>query len=201
VLPPTDLARQRALLSQLGLHTGSFVLIVPGGGTGHPGATDAVARFHAAAVALAASGEPTAFIGPGVAGGASTDPQLRVLRSLVQADLAELMRAARLIVANGGSTLLQGIACGTATLAIPIAGDQTERIRRAVAAGVCMQALLDAGDIVRRARDLLQDEPARAALAARAAGLGLADGIAMAVDALERLQADQSHDDEVRARA
>jgi hypothetical protein len=73
VLPPTDLARQRALLSQLGLHTGSFVLIVPGGGTGHPGATDAPRVFtrlrsrwpraanprHSSVLALPAAQAPT----------------------------------------------------------------------------------------------------------------------------------------------
>ena len=46
------------------------------------------------------------------------------LGPLPQDELAELMRAARLVVANGGSTLLQAIACGSACIAVPIAKDQ-----------------------------------------------------------------------------
>jgi UDP:flavonoid glycosyltransferase YjiC (YdhE family) len=193
VLPPADASRRGALLAQLGLAPGSFVLVVPGGGTGHPGAADAAARFHAAAAALARGGTATAYVGPpgsGAAAAATPGPaQLCAIASLAQADLAELMRAARVVVANGGSTLLQSVACGAATVAVPIAGDQALRIRRAVEAGVCRRTALDADDIARSAAELLADEPARAALAARAGALGLADGITVAVDAIAQLQA------------
>src|ERR1700685_1696980 len=55
------------------------------------------------------------------------------------------MCSALLIVANGGSTLLQAIACGNACVAVPIATDQAERIRRCVAAGVAVAAGLARG--------------------------------------------------------
>jgi spore coat polysaccharide biosynthesis predicted glycosyltransferase SpsG len=97
------------------------------------------------------------------------------------------MCAARLIVANGGSTLLQAIACGCACLAVPIAKDQVERTRRCVAAGVAVTASLNAPSIVRAADQLLQNEPQRAALAGRAACLGLADGVELAIQALGSL--------------
>jgi UDP:flavonoid glycosyltransferase YjiC (YdhE family) len=201
VMPPADAQRRLALLSRLELDAGSFVLVVPGGGTGHPGAADAASRFFAAASELAASGVPTVYIGPSPAGGSAARGQLRALQSLAQADLVELMRAARLIIANGGSTLLQAIACGAATLAVPIAGDQSQRIRRAVAAGVCRRAALDGGDIGRRAAQLLGAEPEREALAARAARLGLADGITVALDALARLHENRARGAEARGRA
>ncbi len=202
--PPTQ-SRRSALLAQLGLAPGSFVLVVPGGGTGHPGAADAAARFYAAAGATASDGAPTAYVGPtplaAGASGTASPTQLRAVPSLAQADLAELMRAARVIVANGGSTLLQAIACGAATIAVPIAGDQAERIRRAVEAGVCRRASLDAEAIARSTAALLADEPARAALAARAAALGLADGITVAVDALAQLEAHRAGADAMRVHA
>ncbi len=200
VMPPPDEPRRRALLLRLGLEAGSFVLAVPGGGTGHPGAADAAARFYAAASTLAASGAFTAYVGPSPAGGAVAQRRLCALQSLAQADLAELMRAARLIIANGGSTLLQAIACGAATLAVPIAGDQAQRIRRAAAAGLCMRAALDAGEIARRAAELLGAETALAELAARAARRGLGDGIAIALDALAQLQGPQATDGEALTR-
>ena len=196
ILPRADLGRRRAILSRAGCRAGTFVLLVPGGGTGHPGADDAVGQFTAAARTLASRGVPTVYVGPTSAGadrrtsggsaatGEAGEPNWHPLGPLPQADLAELMRSARLILANGGSTLLQAIACGGACIAVPIAGDQIERTRRCVAAGVAVAAALDAAGMVQAAERLLQNEPQRAALAERAAHLELADGVEVAIQAL-----------------
>jgi spore coat polysaccharide biosynthesis predicted glycosyltransferase SpsG len=199
-----------SLTTRVGLKFGSYVLVVPGGGTGHPRAGDATAKFLAAANTLAEAGTLTVFVGPtgtadaGVpnatlsvpnpASGAPAHPllpcaALRCFNSLPQADLADLMRGARLIVTNGGSTLLQAIACGRACIAIPIAQDQRQRIQRCVAADVAIAAQLDAPSIAQTAGDLLRDESARAAMERRASDLKLADGIEVAKAALSRLLA------------
>jgi glycosyltransferase involved in cell wall biosynthesis len=195
-----DPAQRAAILSRAGCGAGSFVLVVPGGGTGHPGAADAVGQFMAAARALAERGAATVYVGPtgaGAGGAGAIDavhhPNLHLLGPLPQADLAELMRSARLIVANGGSTLLQAIACGNACIAVPIAKDQIERARRCVAAGVAEAATLDAASIVQAADRLLQNEPQRAALAERAAHLKLADGVDVALQALGALVESARH--------
>ena len=188
--------QREAILARAGCDAGTFVLVVPGGGTGHPGADDAVEQFMAAARALAMRGVPTVYIGPvgaALASGSDADSidatvsSWHALGPVPQADLAELMRAARLIIANGGSTLLQAIACGSACIAIPIAKDQAERTRRCVAAGVAVAAARDSAAMVRAAQRLLQDEGQRAALAGRAAHLGLADGVEVALQSLARL--------------
>ena len=80
------------------------------------------------------------------------------------------MRDARLIVVNGGSTLLQAIACGAACVAVPIAGDQRERIRRCVAAGVAVEAPLAAAEIAARSLALLRDESVAGGVGAACAG-------------------------------
>jgi hypothetical protein len=194
ILSRADPGQRAAVLARAGCDAGTFVLVVPGGGTGHPGADEAVAHFVAAGRALAARGVPTVFVGPvgagtgtgahAAAGVADVGRHWHPIGPLPQAELVELMRSARLIVANGGSTLLQAIACGGACIAIPIAQDQFERSRRCVAAGVASVAARDAASIVRAVDGLLQDEPRRAALAGRAAGLKLADGIEVAMQAL-----------------
>ncbi len=190
-LSGSDPSRRDAVLARIGCVAGSYVLVVPGGGTGHPGRRDAVGQFVAAARSLAARGVATVYVGPrdGGAGptGADIEPNWRHLGPLPQADLAELMRSARLIIANGGSTLLQGISCGAACIGIPIAKDQAERTRRCVAAGVAVAGTLSEASILETAEHLLQNEALRAALAGRAAGLGLADGVELAVQALGRL--------------
>ena len=193
ILSRADAEQHRSILSRAGCGAGTFVLVVPGGGTGHPGAADAAGQFMTAARALAARGVTTVYVGPGDAVATGEGPNWHRLGVLPQAELVELMRAARLIVVNGGSTLLQAIACGSACVAIPIAGDQAQRTRRCVAAGVAVAAILDAAGIVRAAERLLQNEPQRAALAARAARLGLADGVEVAIQALGRLLESAQH--------
>jgi hypothetical protein len=190
--------QREAVLSRTGCDAGTFVLVVPGGGTGHPGADHAVEQFMGAARALAAGGTPTVYVGPvgaaGLAGapsaGAGTDgrsPNWHPLGPVPQAELAELMRSARLIIANGGSTLLQAIACGSACIAVPIAKDQAERTRHCVAAGAAVAATLDSASMVHAANRLLQNEGQRVALAGRAAHLALADGVELALQSLTRL--------------
>jgi UDP-N-acetylglucosamine:LPS N-acetylglucosamine transferase len=191
---------RESILARLHCVPDQYTLVVPGGGTGHPRASDAVARFLQAAGELAAAGVDTVFVGPAVPafagsppaesparGATAADSRLRMTGPLPQSDLAALMRGARLIIANGGSTLLQSIACGKPCIAVPIAGDQSERIRRCVSAGVAVAAPLDAAAIRKSASDLLQNAQALNALAGRAIGLGLADGVAVALRAMTRL--------------
>jgi UDP:flavonoid glycosyltransferase YjiC (YdhE family) len=111
--------------------------------------------------------------------------RLRRVDSLPQSELAELMRGAQLVLVNGGSTLLQAIACGKACVAVPIAGDQAERIRRCVSAGVA--APLESEAMVRAAQELLDDESRLNALGGRAIALGLTDGVEVALRALTPL--------------
>ena len=193
--------------ARLGLEVGEYVLVVPGGGTGHPGARDAVGEFLEAARALATAGRDVMFVGragppesgaqadsrgeggaPVEAGGrARGGGRLCRVASLPQSELAELMRGAQLVLVNGGSTLLQAIACGKACIAVPIAGDQSERIRRCVSAGVAVAAPLESQAMVRATQALAEDASRVNALAGRAMALGLADGVDVALRALTRL--------------
>ena len=187
-----------SIVARVGLKQGGYLLVVPGGGTGHPGANDAAEQFLGAANALAET-ETVVFVGPTHVpdAGAPSRPKLgiavlpnsrlRCFSSLPQADLADLLSHARLVVTNGGSTLLQAIACGCACIAVPIAEDQPQRIQSCVAAGVAAAADLSSPGILRVAAKLLHDESARAALAQRAANLKLANGVEIALNALAHL--------------
>jgi ADP-heptose:LPS heptosyltransferase len=184
--------QQDSAVARMGLKPGGYVLIVPGGGTGHPGVQDAAKQFLAAANSLAET-ETVVFVGParGAATGAdgtpALNPRLRQVDSLPQAQLAQLMADARLVVTNGGSTLLQAIACGRACVAVPIAKDQAGRVAFCVKDGVAVGAELAAAAIQRAAEKLLRDESARAALAQRASRLKLANGVEIALNALKHL--------------
>lgn len=193
---PADVPQQ-SVTARLGVAVGEYVLVVPGGGTGHPGAKDAVGEFLSAARVLAAAGKDVVFVGRADTGSrdgadaahapAAGSGRLQTMASLPQSELAELMRGAELVLVNGGSTLLQAIACGKACIAAPIAGDQAERIRRCVDAGVAVAAPLDSQSMVRVAEELLADATRSSALAGRAIALGLADGVDVALRALTHL--------------
>ncbi|HEV2703145.1 MAG TPA: hypothetical protein VGV09_16080 [Steroidobacteraceae bacterium] len=161
-----------------------FVLVVPGGGTAHPGAGQAPAIISAAATSLAARGLRTVLVG--VAEAADT-ALLRCLPLLPQAQLVELMRGARLVVSNGGDTLLQALACGCACVAVPIAHDQAARIARCRERQLLRAAPLEAGAIVEAAANLYADDAGRRQLMARVHAAGIADAMPQILEALAAL--------------
>ena len=118
---------------------------------------------------------------------ASHTPLLQMLPRLPLGELASLMRRAQLIIANGGSTLLQAIACQAPAIGVAIAKDQVKRVRQYAAHGLARSAPLAAAGIMRAALALRDNEPARAALVRRARELRLADGLGIALAALDEL--------------
>ena len=184
------LSQGHAAMSAPPFAAGGFVLLVPGGGTGHPRARDAVKQFELTARGLAAQGIPTVLVGAAEAGEIHTRApggSLKLLPSLPQSELAQLLREARLVIANGGSTLLQAIACGAPCVAVPIADDQAVRIRHCVEAAVAVAAALDSASMLAAASQLWNDDAARRGLAQRASDLKLADGVQVAIAGLEGL--------------
>jgi len=187
MLPPPNPRAAAAVLQRLGLSAKPYVLVVPGGGTGHPGARDAVQVFAAAAHALAARDITTVLVASANEDDVTAPTGLHALPRLPLIELAALMRRARLVIANGGSTLLQAIACHAPCIGVSVAKDQGKRVRQCAEAGLALAATLNAANIVSVATSLLDDEPARAALARRAGDLQLADGLGIALAAIESL--------------
>jgi UDP:flavonoid glycosyltransferase YjiC (YdhE family) len=150
LLPAAELERSNECLARFALQAGSYVLIVPGGGSAHPGAEDAPAIVASAAHAIARRSVPTLLVGTDIAGVGGERPAfLRVAPRLPPAELIELIRTARLVVSNGGDTLLQALACDLPCVAVPIAHDQAARIDCCVRAGLAVRAELSARGIER----------------------------------------------------
>ncbi|HWW31930.1 MAG TPA: hypothetical protein VNY70_01060 [Steroidobacteraceae bacterium] len=157
LLPSPDPALSNECLARYALQAGGYVLVVPGGGSSHPGAEHAPAIVAAAARAIARRGQPTLLVGADPAAqGQAPSALLRLAPRLPPAELAELIRAARLVVANGGDTLLQVLACGLPCVAVPIARDQAHRIDCCVRAGLAVRAELEPGGIESTALALLE---------------------------------------------
>jgi UDP:flavonoid glycosyltransferase YjiC (YdhE family) len=164
LLPAADERRAAACRARFALEAGTYVLIVPGGGSAHPGAEHAPAIVAAAARAIARHGTPTLLIAPETgADRAGPAPPLKVAPRLPPEELAELIRSARLVVCNGGDTLLQALACALPCVAVPIARDQAHRIECCVRAGLAVRAELAARSIESAALALLERPQAPAA--------------------------------------
>jgi hypothetical protein len=179
-LPLSDASLASALLDTHSLRSGEYVLVVPGGGTGHPGVEDAPTVIANAARQIAAAGYPVLLVGVD-APGVRTAPRMPMAR------LGELIRNAKLVVSNGGDTLLQVIACAKPCIAVPIAGDQAHRIAECERRGLAVGARLNASDLAHFALTLLADESQRVALTTRASNSGFSNGMEVALDAIKQL--------------
>ncbi len=166
-----------------------FVLVVPGGGTAHPGARAAPDIIGAAATALAARGLPTILVGVAPTSGSGL---LWCLPLLPQAQLIELMRRARLVVSNGGDTMVQALACGCACVAVPIAHDQAAHIARCQERRLLLAAPLEAGAISATVAALHADDEVRRQLLARVRAAGITDAMPQVLEALAMLAAQGS---------
>ena len=190
LLPAADPDLAQTVRERFGVRDRDYVLVAPGGGSGHPGAEHAPETFHAAARRIAASGVRTLLVG--AAGDMDASPSgdagsLCITPRLPVAALAELLRGARLVVCNGGSTLLQALACGRPCVAAAVAHDQRQRLALCAEAGLVVAARLEVDDIVARTLALLDDEARCGLLVGRAADAGIANGLDTALDAIAGL--------------
>jgi len=196
LLPPLTMAAESELFARTGVSPGGYVLCVPGGGTGHPRADDAAAVFRQAALELAASGVSAILVAPArgdrlpVEEVAAVGPSGFIRLDLLPlAELIALVRGAKAMLTNGGSTLLQAVGCRTPTISAPIASDQAARIKLCASRGLTRSVALNARDMVRAMRELLDDEPGRERMRTAAAAMRLSDASGTAVAALDGLLA------------
>ncbi len=171
VIAPPDEAALDALLPDF---PAPDLVIVPGGGSAFHDSVMTPAQFARWGEALAAHGHRVVFVaGPSFTGEVAVSERLQLLRGVGGGALMALLRRSRLVLVNGGDTLLQALALGRPCVAVPIAGDQAARIARGVAAGGVEAPAPE--EVVVRCAALLGDGSSGAALAAltaaaRAAG-------------------------------
>ncbi len=184
ILPEVDAKTAESLLGRLGLRRGGFVAVVPGGGTEHPGMANAMSSIAEGARRIAARGIDTVLVGMG--DGAPEAGLQRLSRMPVQ-ELSELLRHARLVVANGGYTLIQALACDQPCIAVPLARDQARRIDRCVSAGIALRGEANGAMLEREVLDLLGDAARLEALRETRARFDLGNGARTVLDALGAL--------------
>jgi hypothetical protein len=187
-LPPSDPERAQAALRHFGVHERDYVLVVPGGGSEHSSGRNGPQIIAEAARRLAVRGYPMIVVGvPKLESSEIQTVELRLSPRIPMAELGELIRRAKLVISNGGDTLLQTLACNRACLAIPIAGDQPHRIEKCVQASLAASAALDSDDIERVALSLLENTEQRQRLERNSTQTGITNALDGALDTIERL--------------
>lgn len=188
LFPPADSQARRDWLAQHGLEPGGYVVFVPGGRSEGQRIAEPAEHFIDAARRFCAStGYPSVVLTgrKTVADEPGGNPRLlpRVAPEEVQYVLAE----AAMVVSNGGTTLVHTLAHGRPLVAVPLAGDQARRIRRAVQLGIATSAPPNAEKIAAEAAALLADRARRDEMPRHVAELGIANGVGEAVEALRAL--------------
>lgn len=153
VFPEANAIDHAILLARYELRSRGYIAVVAGGGTPHKGAEDAPKIFALTAAKLADLGHRVVLVGLGAA--ISSASGVITTERLPTAELIGIMRHARVVVTNGGDTLLQALACKCTCVASPIAHDQAERISRCAKAGLVLAASLKSDEMAKAVVRLL----------------------------------------------
>jgi hypothetical protein len=186
VFEEPDRVAAAQLMQRHGLEKGQFILVCAGGAGSFGDRINAPGMFLQAAVLIAAAtARKVVAIGLGVdhvdAPGVTLLPRLR------NAELVALLPEARVCVVNGGSLLVQALVMQAVCIAVPIAGDQPARIAACAAKGALLSVPLAAPAMCAKAVQLANDDALRQRLIDCAGALGLRNGAAEAVQAVEML--------------
>lgn len=178
------------------------VIIVPGGGSQFHDSAMTPVHFARWGAALAAVGFKVLFVaGPAYVEAAPSEPRFRLVRGVNGGALHALLVRSKLVLVNGGDTLLQALALHKACVTVPIAGDQAARIARCAVIGAVRaplsvptshvgdessQSVGAAPPVVTACLDLLRDDVARRALESRVGEVGFEDAMPALLERLGR---------------
>jgi ADP-heptose:LPS heptosyltransferase len=189
LLPAAGITSATAVMERFNIRPREYVLVVPGGGTSHPGAENAPEIVAAAAREIAQHGYPTVLVGISKNDSGAGLDNLRHAPRLPMDQLLELIRGARMVISNGGDTMLQVLASRRPCIAVPIAADQAHRIACCVDAGLVVGAKLDATALVNEALARLENRQWPKDLEERFDAREVTNDMDGVLDALARLTA------------
>lgn len=112
---------------------------------------------------------------------------LTILPRLAVTDVGAGIRAARVVVCNGGDTLVQVLALTRPCVAIAMAPDQVIRLRRCQQNGLNVQASIDTDQILEKVRRLWNSEADRAAQIHAMQQLAFRNAIDEVIDSIKEL--------------
>jgi glycosyltransferase involved in cell wall biosynthesis/UDP:flavonoid glycosyltransferase YjiC (YdhE family) len=185
---PADPDARRDWLARNGLEPRGYVVFVPGGRSEGQRIAEPAEHFIDAARRFCATTGLRSVVLTGrktVEDEPAGNP--RLLPRVAPEEVQYLLAEAAMVVSNGGTTLVHTLAHGRPLVAVPLAGDQSRRIRRAVRLGIATCAPPEAEKIAAEAAALMGDLERRNEMVRRIARVGIANGVGQAVKALLEL--------------
>ncbi len=151
-------APQPELPADFSQFAGKHYSVWAAGGGGHQvQGRSATEEFYQAALAVATPEQPALLVAGGNFTGElpSTD-SVSVVKSLPNQQLMTVLNQAALIVSGGGDMMGQAIVLSKNIVAVPVAGDQPDRVLACAAAGLIYPATLAKTDIVAQCHKAMQ---------------------------------------------
>lgn len=180
VLAPHDEAGADSFLRDFG---SPDLLVVPGGGSQFRDASVTPGDFALWAQSLARSGHKVLFIaGPAFKEVVYETAHFKLVRGVTGGVLHSLLKRSRVVLVNGGDTLLQALALGKPCVAIPIANDQPKRIKRC--AELDLVVAPESNGVEAACTTLMINEAFRSGLVSRVCAMGLNDALPSIVERL-----------------
>lgn len=193
VFPESGAIERARLRQRLGISNDNYVLFVPGGGGKKRGSGPQAPRvFVEVADQVSASTGVMCLVvsGPYYRGTVPGNPRIKLVPTVSSAEMIGLIHDARLLVINGGTTLVHGLAHGKVCVTVPLAHDQRRRIKRCKRRELVIASSLNTVDLGNSVTSILDDADRYLAIERRVRALGITNGVPRAVEALEKLVRD-----------
>jgi hypothetical protein len=190
VFPEFPAVERTRLKQRLGISGENYVLFVPGGGGKKPGSgPQAPQVFTEVADRVSASTGVMCLVvsGPNYRGTHPSNPRVKLVPTVSSAEMIGLIYEAHLLVINGGTTLVHGLAHGKVCVTVPLAHDQRRRIKRCKSRQLVIATELDTGDLRRSVVSILDDADRHLGIERRVEALEITNGVPRAIEALEKL--------------
>jgi hypothetical protein len=166
------------------------ILVLTGGVADHRDFAAAPRVMAQAAARLALQGISVTLVGSAPdALPAHRPDRLRILPRLPVTEMVREIGVARIVICNGGDTLVQVLALRRACVALAMAADQELRLRRCRTAGLDVQSAIDVSQLVSKAAGLWSDPIAQSRQLHIVSGLEVCDASETVLAAIVRLAA------------
>ena len=189
IFVPPEPARSSDLFHRLGVGPGNFLVASAGSGGKAAGPDLPIAVFARAAARIAVRTGLRAIV---VCGDNSQRPEglgrdVLFLDTVSRHEMVDLLSEARLLVTNGGSVFIEGVAFGRVCVAVSLATDQKTRVRAFSNARLAVEAPLSDECIARLAMDTIEHAETFDGISERLSRRPIVNGLDTALGCLHRL--------------
>lgn len=189
IFVPPQPGRSAHLFERFGVEPEGFLVANAGSGGKDARRQSPVGVFAQAAGRIAARTGLRAIVvcGHNYKGPALDDEGVLFVDTVSRQEMVDLISSARLLITNGGSLFIEGLAFERLCVAVSLANDQETRVRILSEAGLAVSAPLEVGAIARAALAALEQPATLAGILQRLRERPITNGLDTVLGGLHRL--------------